>query len=154
MTKFRVLSTDKTYLKLQHFLEKKLRIFQLISENEEGKVRVCKKIRVIRQIYLYTNRYIRKNILIIENSNEDFRPLLKIMLDRSIECSSEISNILLNMQHGDDFTRRDCARFKVALKNLRYFKYIYYERKSFVATTLMVKLPSTDLCRKITDYLY
>tara|TARA_Y100000389_G_C17241828_1_gene403518 strand:+ start:110 stop:577 length:468 start_codon:yes stop_codon:yes gene_type:complete len=155
MTKFRVSSTDKTYLKLQHFLEKKLLIFQSISENEEEEEeRKKKRIRVIRQIYLYTNRYIRKNILIIENNNKDFRPLLKIMLDRSIECSSEISNILLNMQRGYDYTRRDCARFKVALKNIRYFKYIYYERKAFVATTLMVKLPSTDLCRKITDYLY
>ena len=155
MTKFRVLSLDKTYLKLQHFLEKKLRLFQALLEKERRhKDLVYERIRIMRQIYLYTNRYIRENKNIIENSNKDFRCLWKSMLNKSIQTSSEIPDILLAMQDDDVFTHSDCARVEVALKNIRYFKYMYYERKAFVATTLMVKLSSTDLCRKITDYLY
>lgn len=155
MTKFRVLSLDKTYLKLQHFLEKKLRTWRVLSEKEKiHKELVYERIKLMRQIYLYTNRYIRKNKNIIENSNKDFHCLWKSILNKSIRTSSEIPDILLAMQGDNDFTHRDCARVEVALKNIRYFKYIYYERKAFVATTLMVKLQSTDLCRKITDYLY
>lgn len=155
MTKFRVLSLDKTHLKLQHFMEKKVRIWRALSEKEKiHKVLMYERIKLMRQIYLYTNRYIRKNNNIIENSNKDFHHLWKTLLDKSIQTSSEIPDILLEMQGDNHFTHRDCARVEVALKNIRYFKYLYYERKAFVATTLMVRLPSTDLCRKITDYLY
>ena len=78
MTKFRVLSLDKTYLKLQHFIEKKLRIWRTLSEKEKiHKVLMYERIKLMRQIYLYTNRYIRKNNNIIGNSNKDFHHLGK-----------------------------------------------------------------------------
>ncbi len=108
------------------------------------------RIRSVRRLYLYTNRFLQENEFALENCRESLKKLFKNMLKKSEEFANEIPIITLTHK----FSNKKKRYFEITVKNLRKFKYIYYERKAFVATTLMVRLPSTDLCRKITDYLY
>tara|TARA_B100000674_G_C37755476_1_gene875391 strand:+ start:190 stop:693 length:504 start_codon:yes stop_codon:yes gene_type:complete len=148
--KLKRLEDKQTYLKLRKYLENKLGKWKALQwKLSSKKYKVYRRVKLMRQIYLYVNRYIQKNKNIIENSNTTFMKLFKTMLKKSIEVSSQIPGII--SEHDYDYT--ELRWIQIAHKNIRRYQHIYYERKAFVATTLRVKLPN-DLCRKITDYLY
>jgi len=124
--------------------------YSIFKTEDELSDMLYNRIRSARRLYLYTNRFLQENEFALENCRESLKKLFKNMLKKSEEFANEIPIITLAYK----FSNKKKRYFEITVKNLRKFKYIYYERKSFVATTLMVRLPSTDLCRKITDYLY
>ena len=108
------------------------------------------RIRSARRLYLYTNRFLEENELAIERCDPMYKKLFKNMLKKSEEFANEIP--ILTITH--KFSNKKKRYFEITVKNLRKFKYRYYNRKTVVAILISNKLPSTDLCRKITDYLY
>ena len=52
------------------------------------------------------------------------------------------------------WTDQQIRYMTLTIINIHKFKQLYYNRKTQIATILSAKLPSTDLCRKITTYLY
>tara|TARA_B110000003_G_C16340341_1_gene414534 strand:+ start:155 stop:658 length:504 start_codon:yes stop_codon:yes gene_type:complete len=124
--------------------------YSIFKTEDELSDMLYNRIRSARRLYLYTNRFLQENEFALENCRESLKKLFKNMLKKSKEFANEIPIITLTYK----FSNKKKRYFEITVKNLRKFKYIYYERKSFVATSLMVRLPSTDLCRKITDYLY
>jgi hypothetical protein len=108
------------------------------------------RIRCVRRGFLYANRFLEKNEFAIENSSETMKKFFKIMIKKSEEFIYEIPIITLTHK----FSNKKKRYFKITLKNLHKYKYIYYNRKTVVSILISNILPPMDLCRKISDYLY
>ena len=107
------------------------------------------RIRNSRRLYLYMNRFLQENELAPEEKG-NFKKLLNVMLKKSDEFIYEIPIITIPYK----FSNKQKRYFEITVKNIRKFKYIYYNRKTVVAILINNKLPPPDLCRKIADYLY
>lgn len=145
------LSYSKEEDKLGKFLLKKIKLYyNSRKENETRKERVYNNVKIFRCMYLYTNRFLRNNTIPIENMNKMIKNMLKVTLKKSIEYSNDIEEVIEEYA----WTEQQIKYMTVTINNIRNFKELYYNRKTQIATILSAKLPSTDLCRKITTYLY
>ena len=146
-----LLSYSKEEYKLGQFLLKKIKLYYTsINENETRKERVYNNVKIFRCMYLYTNRFLRNNTIPIENMNKMIKNMLKVTLKKSIEYSNDIEEVIEEYA----WTDQQIRYMTLTINNIRKFKELYYNRKTQIATILSAKLPSTDLCRKITTYLY
>lgn len=146
-----LLPYSKEEYKLGQFLLKKIKLYYTSrKENETRKERVYNNVKIFRCMYLYTNRFLRNNTKPIENINKMIKNMLKVTLKKSIEFSHDIEEVIDEY----DYTEQQTRYMTVTINNIRKFKELYYNRKTQIATILSAKLPSTDLCRKITTYLY
>lgn len=146
-----LLPYSKEEYKLGQFLLKKIKLYYTsINENETRKERVYNNVKICRGMYLYTNRFLRSNTIPIENMNKMIKNMLKVTLKKSIEYSNDIEEVIEEYA----WTDQQIRYMTLTINNIRKFKELYYNRKTQIATILSAKLPSTDLCRKITTYLY
>lgn len=146
-----LLSYSKEEYELGQFLLKKIKLYyNSRKENETRKERVYNNVKIFRGMYLYTNRFLRSNTIPIENMNKMVKNMLKVTLKKSIEYANDIEEVIEEYA----WTEQQIKYMTVTINNIRKFKELYYNRKTQIATILSAKLPSTDLCRKITTYLY
>lgn len=146
-----LLPYSKEEYKLGQFLLKKIKLYCTSrNENETRKERVYNNVKIFRCMYLYTNRFLRNNTMPIENMNKMVKNVLKVTLKKSIEYSDDIEEVIEEYA----WTDQQIRYMTLTINNIHKFKQLYYNRKTHIATILSAKLPSTDLCRKITTYLY
>lgn len=145
------LAYSKEEYKLGQFLLKKIKLYCTSrNENETRKERVYNNVKIFRCMYLYMNRFLRNNTMPIENMNKMIKNMLKVTLKKSIEFSDDIEEVIEEYA----WTDQQIRYMTLTIINIHKFKQLYYNRKTQIATILSAKLPSTDLCRKITTYLY
>ena len=146
-----LLPYSKEEYKLGQFLLQKIKLYYTSrKENETRKERVYNNVKIFRGMYLYTNRFLRSNTIPIENMNKMVKNMLKVTLKKSIEFSDDIEEVIEEYA----WTEQQIRYMTLTINNIRKFKELYYNRKTQIATILSAKLPSTDLCRNITTYLY
>lgn len=146
-----LLSYSKEEYELGQFLLQKIKLYYNSRKaNETRKERVYNNVKIFRGMYLYTNRFLRSNTIPIENMNKMVKNMLKVTLKKSIEYANDIEEVIEEYA----WTEQQIKYMTVTINNIRKFKELYYNRKTQIATILSAKLPSTDLCRNITTYLY
>jgi hypothetical protein len=142
---------DKQSNNLVCFIMKKIKLYNVTSTNTTvRKEMIYNKVKIFRSIYLYSNRFLRNNKTPIESMCEIINRFLRATLIKSFEFSNDIKYSIVEY----DYTEQQIKYMTMAINNIRKFKQLYYNRKTQIATILGAKLLSTDLCRKITIYLY
>jgi alpha-L-fucosidase len=142
---------ETTEHKFVDFIKKKIKLhYTTINNNLAEKDNIYDRIKIFRSMYLYSNRFLKNDAIIIDNYQPNIRGFLQKSLEKSFEFIHDIRTEIVE----NDFTEKQIKYITMAINTIRKFKQLYYNRKTTIATILGAKLPSTDLCRKITNYLY